>query len=74
MGNVVNLRQARKAKARSEKEKQAETNRARFGQTKAQKAKLRFEANKLERHLNGHKRDLSQSASQDAHQDGDKSE
>nr|WP_321456348.1 DUF4169 family protein [uncultured Cohaesibacter sp.] len=61
MGNIVNLRQARKAKARNEKEKQAEANRARFGQTKAQKTKARFEADKLERHLDGHKRDLPDS-------------
>jgi hypothetical protein len=58
MGNVVNLRQARKAKGRAEKEKQAETNRARFGRTKADKTKQQFEADKLERHLDGHKRDL----------------
>lgn len=35
--NVVNLRTFRKAKARSEAEKRAEENRARFGQTKAEK-------------------------------------
>nr|WP_319485816.1 DUF4169 family protein [uncultured Cohaesibacter sp.] len=58
MGNVVNLRQARKAKVRAEKEKQAETNRARFGRTKAEKTKQQFEADKFERHLDGHKRDL----------------
>lgn len=36
-GDVVNLRQFRKAKARSEKEKQAEQNRISFGRTKAEK-------------------------------------
>lgn len=36
-GDVVNLRQFRKQKARSEKEKQAEQNRAAFGRTKAEK-------------------------------------
>jgi hypothetical protein len=35
--NVVNLRTFRKAKARSEAEKRAEENRAKFGQTKAGK-------------------------------------
>ena len=64
MGSVINLRQARKAKARSEKEKKAETNRARYGQTKAQKTKQRFEADKLERHLDGHKRETLDDASQ----------
>lgn len=37
MSNVVNLRQARKAKARADKASQAEVNRARFGRTKAQR-------------------------------------
>lgn len=36
-GDVVNLRQFRKQKARSEKEKQAEQNRLTFGRTKAEK-------------------------------------
>ncbi|SCX03393.1 DUF4169 family protein [Agrobacterium rosae] len=36
-GDVVNLRQFRKQKARGEKEKQAEQNRLTFGRTKAEK-------------------------------------
>ncbi len=36
-GDVVNLRQFRKQKARSEKERQAEQNRLNFGRTKAEK-------------------------------------
>lgn len=36
-GDVVNLRQFRKQKARSEKERQAEQNRLTFGRTKAEK-------------------------------------
>lgn len=36
-GDVVNLRQFRKQKARSDKEKQAEQNRLAFGRTKAEK-------------------------------------
>lgn len=35
--NVINLRLARKARARAEAEKQAVENRARFGQTKTEK-------------------------------------
>ncbi|WP_454286585.1 DUF4169 family protein [Rhizobium arsenicireducens] len=35
--DVVNLRQFRKIKARSEKERQAEQNRLSFGRTKAEK-------------------------------------
>ena len=40
-GDVVNLRQVRKQKARSEKEKQAEQNRVAFGRTKAEKTLTR---------------------------------
>ncbi|MBP1876914.1 DUF4169 family protein [Agrobacterium rubi] len=36
-GDVVNLRQFRKQKARTEKDKQAEQNRLTFGRTKAEK-------------------------------------
>ncbi|MBW8635805.1 DUF4169 family protein [Hoeflea sp. WL0058] len=36
--NVVNLRQARKRKARDEKDRQAEANRIAFGRTKAEKS------------------------------------
>ena len=35
MAEIVNLRQARKARARAEAEAQAATNRARFGRAKA---------------------------------------
>ena len=37
MGDVINLRQARKAKARAGKEAQAQENRIRFGRTGAEK-------------------------------------
>jgi hypothetical protein len=37
MGEIVNLKQMRKDKARREREREAETNRLRFGRTKAQK-------------------------------------
>jgi DNA-binding TFAR19-related protein (PDSD5 family) len=40
-GDVVNLRQFRKQKARSEKETKAEQNRAAFGRTKAEKTLTR---------------------------------
>ncbi|AOF89937.1 DUF4169 family protein [Sinorhizobium sp. RAC02] len=40
-GDVVNLRQFRKQKARSEKETQAEQNRVAFGRTKAEKTLTR---------------------------------
>ncbi|CCW17951.1 hypothetical protein EBBID32_23000 [Sphingobium indicum BiD32] len=37
MSNVVNLRQVRKAKARADKARQADANRAKFGRTKAER-------------------------------------
>ena len=57
MAEIVNLRQARKARARLEKEAEAAANRIGFGRTKADKrleaAKKSLEASKLD----GHKRD-----------------
>ncbi|KAF0232284.1 MAG: hypothetical protein FD175_106 [Beijerinckiaceae bacterium] len=44
MAEIINLRMARKAKARSEAGKQAEENRAKFGQTKADKKARKAEA------------------------------
>ncbi len=41
--NVVNLRQARKRKARDEKERQAGANRIAFGRTRAEKSATRAE-------------------------------
>jgi hypothetical protein len=43
MAEVINLRQARKSKARASKEATAEQNRIRFGQTKGEKAARRQE-------------------------------
>ena len=52
-GDIVNLRQARKAKARAEKESQAATNRARFGRTKSEKQREAAEKARAERELAG---------------------
>ena len=57
MAEIVNLRQARKAKARAEKEQAAETNRAKFGRTKAERERERMLTEKQVRDLDGHKRD-----------------
>ena len=38
MADVINLRRARKEKARRDRNNKAETNRSRFGRTKGQKA------------------------------------
>ena len=50
-GDVVNLRQFRKQKARSEKDRQAEQNRIAFGRTKAEKTLTRALNDKAEKAL-----------------------
>lgn len=51
---VINLRAARKRKARDLEADQAAENRARFGRTKTQKSQDRRDGEKAERHLDGH--------------------
>lgn len=57
MTKIVNLRQARKARKRAEKEKAAAANRAAFGRTKTDKAAAKAEAERAARALDGKKRD-----------------
>lgn len=57
MGEVINLRGQRKAKARTAKEKQAAQNRAVHGQTKAEKQKKKKETERAAKLLDGHKRE-----------------
>lgn len=57
MAEVVNLRAARKAKARAAHESEAQANRAKFGRTRAEKARDKIEAERAERVLDGAKRD-----------------
>ncbi len=52
MGDVVNLRQFKKAKARSEKEKSSEQNRLSHGRTKAEKSLTSALNDKAETALN----------------------
>ncbi|WEZ83114.1 DUF4169 family protein [Rhizobium sp. 32-5/1] len=56
-GDVVNLRQFRKQKARSEKDRQAEQNRISFGRTKAEKMLTRALNDKAEKTLDQSKRE-----------------
>lgn len=51
MADIVNLRQFRKTKARSEKESQAEQNRLTFGRTKNEKTLTKALNEKAERAL-----------------------
>ncbi len=55
MGEVINLRQARKAKARIENEQQAVGNRMQFGRRKEDKELLRKLDEQSEKTLDGHK-------------------
>jgi hypothetical protein len=57
VSEVINLRQQRKAKVRTGKEKQAEQNRLVHGQTKTEKQRSKLEAERTKRHLDGHKQE-----------------
>ena len=57
MSEVVNLRQARKRKARDEAERAAAQNRALFGRPKAEKQAEAQRRALRERALDGHRRD-----------------
>ncbi len=54
---LVNLNQARKAKAKRDAKALAAENRVKFGRTNAQKAVAQAEADKLARAVEGHKRE-----------------
>ncbi|AMX93530.1 DUF4169 family protein [Mesorhizobium sp. M7A.F.Ca.CA.001.09.2.1] len=57
MAEIVNLRQARKQKARDEKLRAAEQNRALHGRSKAEKERDRVAADKSEKFVAGHRRE-----------------
>ncbi len=59
MADIVNLRQARKRKARAEKERVAEQNRALHGRSKADRESDRVMADKAEKFVAGHRREKS---------------
>ena len=54
MGDVVNLRRARKAKARGDDAKLADANRLKFGRTKAERKLTGATQDLAERTLDGH--------------------
>lgn len=55
MGDVVNLRRARKAQSRAEADKQAQASRIAFGRTKAEKSHTKAERDLAERRIDGHR-------------------
>ncbi len=56
MAEIVNLRRARKAKVRREKESEARDNRVRFGTTKAARQLASAQEEAARRRLDGHLR------------------
>lgn len=57
MAEVINLRQARKARAREQAQVQAAANRARHGRTKGERAAEALDAARAERRIDGAKRE-----------------
>ena len=55
MGDIVNLRRARKTRERRREEANAAQNRIAFGMTKAERRRLDNEREKGERALDGHR-------------------
>lgn len=57
MAEIINLRRARKAKSREAADAKAAENRERFGRPKAERDRLRAEAQLAGRRLDAHRRD-----------------
>ncbi|MGY4472953.1 DUF4169 family protein [Bradyrhizobium sp. USDA 3364] len=66
MGDVVNLKRFKKRTEREQAAKQAETNRALFGRTKAERARDEFLGERNARQLNQHILDQQRIESGDA--------
>ncbi|TCM19829.1 uncharacterized protein DUF4169 [Novosphingobium sp. PhB165] len=57
MAEIINLRMARKAKARAETKAQAETNRAQHGRSKSERRATEAEIARIDRTVDGAKRE-----------------
>lgn len=57
MADIVNLRQARKRRSRSERERAAETNRLQHGRTGAEKKQSSLERDLSDKRLAAHRRE-----------------
>lgn len=60
MAEIINLRQARKARKRQDAERVASENRARFGRTAAEKARDALAAVQLATQLDGARRETAE--------------
>ncbi len=65
MAEIINLRRARKAKARGEATAKAEQNRIAFGRTKAERNATQAERDIVERRIEGHRLDGSKPPTRD---------
>ncbi|WP_375450935.1 DUF4169 family protein [uncultured Devosia sp.] len=57
MAEIVNLRTARKRKAKAEQSAQADRNRIAFGRTKAERNLTKARSEQVDKRLDDHKRD-----------------
>ena len=57
MAEIINLRKARKAKARAVKEAEAAENRAKFGRPKEERSQSEAAKDLLDRNLDAHRRE-----------------
>jgi hypothetical protein len=57
---IINLRKARKARDRADKQRRAEENRAKFGRTKAERETSKLDNTRTVRRLDAHRRDDSE--------------
>ena len=59
MAEIVNLRQFKKGKAREQRAAAAEQNRALHGRSKSEKLRDKLQAEKTERLIEGHRREMA---------------
>ena len=57
MGEIVNLRRARKDRVRAQADRQAQVNRAAFGRSKSEREASAAQRELAERRIEGHKRE-----------------
>ncbi|HEV2574150.1 MAG TPA: DUF4169 family protein [Beijerinckiaceae bacterium] len=65
MGDIINLRRARKAKQRDDEARAADAARLASGRTKAEKQHVKALRTLDERHIEGHRRETSDRRSDD---------
>lgn len=70
MAELINLRRARKAKAREKAEADAAANRVAFGRTKAERDQSRAEAERTTRDLDGKRLSIKSAEEKDPDQEG----